>query len=137
MQYIIFTPFLDWFSCFIIYYHCSTTMRYQALLLTTKWIIKSCCVYCMMGLNTCTNKSHFCNTEEVFDSCLIIWICLILHAVAPVVDCFTLKKDTKQNYQELNFSPMTLTFTVSTNSTCPWNNFLLLIKILIILVRNE
>ena len=32
---------------------------------------------------------------------------------------------------------MTLTFTVSTNSTCPWNNSLLLIKILIILVRSE
>lgn len=73
----------------------------------------------MIGLNTCTNKSHFCNTEEVFDSCLILWICLILRAVAPVVDCFTLKKDTKQNYQEIHFSPMTLTFTVSTNSTCP------------------
>ena len=37
----------------------------------------------------------------------------------------------------MHFSPMTLTFTVSTNSTCPWNNSLLLIKILIILVRSE
>lgn len=37
----------------------------------------------------------------------------------------------------MHFSPMTLTFTVSTNSTYPWNNSLLLIKILIILVRSE
>ena len=91
---------LRWFSCFIFYYHCSTI---PGFIINHKRIIKSCCIYCMIGLNTLTNKSHFCNTEEL---CLIHFLRTynmdLFHPVATVVDCFTWKKDTKHNVTKLS-----------------------------------
>ena len=57
----------------------------------------------MIGLNTCTNKRHFCNTEEMFDSCLIKWICLILLSLLWIdLHGKKIQNIMSQTYQEIH-----------------------------------